>query len=113
MSNLIDHSLTPTVRDCEVAAAALAWPPRSTTALTGVQAVDSLALVIASVRVQVSRDAFREAKRLAVEECSKYIARFRKASEATSDIQAQFSYRDMIRAAESCKGWIETIKEPA
>lgn len=106
MSNLIDHSVTPTVRDGEVAAEVLAGTLGHA---LGLDALDALSRVIASVRVH----AFNEAKRLAMEECDKYIARFKKASAATDDIQLQFSYRDMIRAAGSCKGWIETIKDPA
>lgn len=113
MSNLIDHSVTPTTRDAEVASEAFAGSLSDLVESLGAHkrfgAVASLARVIASVRVH----SFREAKRLAMEECDKYVARFKKASEATDDIQLQFAYRDMIRAAESCKGWIETIKEPA
>lgn len=55
---------------------------------------------------------FREAIRLAMEECDKFIERRKKASAETDDIHVHFRHRDMIQAAGSCKGWIETIKVP-
>jgi len=56
---------------------------------------------------------FNEAKRLAMEECSKYIDRMRAAAASTEDLGMRFEFRDRIAGATSCKAWIEMLKEPA
>lgn len=108
MGNLIDHSVTPTARDSEVAAEALAGTLGALSG-GGFHAVDAISRVIASVRVH----AFNEAKRLAMEECDKYIDRMKAAAASSCSVSFQLEYRDRVVGATSCKNWIETIKEPA